>query len=47
LVWCGTGFNLFSFTYFVLLPVGAVIMGFIAMTGFYLGDQVRASASFY
>ncbi|MFZ6743811.1 hypothetical protein ACO0LC_11330 [Undibacterium sp. JH2W] len=36
LVWRGTGLNLFSFSYLVFLPVGAVLMGFCAMSGFYL-----------
>ncbi|MFZ6766862.1 hypothetical protein ACO0LM_07215 [Undibacterium sp. Di26W] len=34
-IWRWTGVNLFSFSYLVVLPIGAVVMGFIAMSGFY------------
>gem|GEM_PF-2007487 len=37
LAWRVTGFNLFSFSYMVLLPIGALVMGFAALSGFYLG----------
>lgn len=37
LAWRVTGFNLFSFSYLVLLPIGALVMGFAALSGFYLG----------
>ncbi|MCH8617514.1 hypothetical protein [Undibacterium sp. TS12] len=36
-VWRWTGLDLFSFSYLVLLPIGALVMGFIALSGFYLG----------
>jgi len=35
MLWRGTGLNLFSFSYLVFLPIGAVGMGFIALSGFY------------
>ncbi|MES2041037.1 MAG: hypothetical protein V4495_24735 [Pseudomonadota bacterium] len=36
MVWRGTGLNLFSFSYLVFLPIGAILMGFCALSGFYL-----------